>query len=59
MSTDKSDINPLYGEFDDNNQSVIVTSNIEHIMLIADAVHTVECVLNVLKINILSILCIN
>ena len=39
MGADKSYVNKSHHEFDDNNQTVLVTSNIENIVLISYSIN--------------------
>ena len=42
MSANIANINKLYGEFYHYNQPVIISFNIEYIMLVANIIHTIE-----------------
>ena len=49
MRPDKSYQDCLYGKFDNRYQSVVISPDIEHITLIADAVYTVEHLFHICK----------
>ena len=47
MCSDETDIYKLRCKLNDNNQTVIVPFDVEYIMLIAYAIHTIECLLDI------------
>ena len=49
MRTDKADVNHLYLKFDHYDQSVIVPFLIENIVLVSNAINTIEILFNVSK----------
>lgn len=42
MSTDKSDVNPLYCKFDNNDKSVVVAFDVEYIVLVSHVINAIE-----------------
>ena len=42
MSTNETDIDKLYRELDNHNQSIVVTSDIKDIVLIPHAIYTIK-----------------
>ncbi len=50
MCTDKSYINPFYRKFYNNHQTMVVATNIKHIMLITNIVHTIETSFHICEI---------
>lgn len=49
MGANKPDIYPLDGKFDDYDQTMMISTNVKHIMLIADIIHTVETLFYICK----------
>jgi hypothetical protein len=49
MCSHKPDIYSLRCELNHNNQTKVIPLDIEHIMLVSNAIHTVECLLDVCK----------
>lgn len=54
MSSDKSDINPLYCKFDNNNKSVVVSFDVEYVVLVSYVISAVEILFDVSEVFPLS-----
>jgi hypothetical protein len=50
MGAYKSDINPFDGEFNNNNQSMMVAFDIKHVVLVSHVINTVKTLFYVSKI---------
>ena len=50
MSADKTYIHPFYGEFNYHNESMVITSYIENIMLISNTIDMVKSLFDILEI---------
>jgi hypothetical protein len=51
MCSDEPDINPLYGEFNDHYKPMVVSADIEHVMLVANIVNAIEIAFHIRKIG--------
>lgn len=56
MSSDKSNIYPFDCKLDDYDKTMVLPTNVEHIMLIADIIDTVETLFYVRKTLLLCLL---